>query len=108
MELKNMLEEAIYLNKQNLLPEAFNKYRIISYISLNNMGTIKEKMGCLDEAVIYFENAIDIIPKTDKAYNNAFDTYMAMGRYEEAKELLTRFLKHSTPPTNKNIVYHHK
>ena len=59
-----------------------------SWMSLNNLGLLRDHEGKLDEALAYFERAQVVNPKAREVLDNLGCVYMAKGQLKKAEELL--------------------
>ena len=59
----------------------------------NNLGTLRQKQGKLDQSAVHLRQAIRINPEYSTAHNNLSVTLLAQGRLDEAEDHLRQALK---------------
>ena len=59
----------------------------------NNIGAAHAKIGNLDEAVEYFEKAVDLCPEDSKLYDNLGRAYYEAGNFKESVAIYVESIK---------------
>ena len=60
---------------------------------LVNIGTLYDRLGLGDQAIHYFQRALQLKPDFATAYNNLAATYIGLARFDEARSLLEQCLR---------------
>lgn len=102
----NQLDKAekAYLEAQRVLSK-LQKTNAREYgTSLNNLATIYETIGKIDEAIDMTERALVITPKNVNRLANLSMLYKRKGRFKEALQMSLEVLQ-NTPKTDRNYIY---
>ena len=70
---------------------------------INNLGTCYAKLQDYDKAIDYYQRALVIAPRFEKAIINLGAVYFQMGKYKLARETLLRGIKNN--PQSKATAY---
>ncbi len=102
----NLLDKAekAYLEAQRVLSKLQKTHAREYSASLNNLATIYETIGKIDEAIDMTERALVITPKNVNRLANLSMLYKRKGRFKEALQMSHDVLQ-NTPKTDRNYIY---
>jgi tetratricopeptide (TPR) repeat protein len=95
------LGKAYWPRAEQLLSESLemDPHATLQGVIWVNFGELREKQGRRDEALAYYQQALQAAVEKDRVYRRLATLYVADGQYEKAREAFSRMLDLRVDPT---------